>query len=288
MIKFNLQLFGEVEQNELENKYEEVAKEEIQALDTEQENAATEVDEQEDTQQDENKGFLSLEQIEDEAEKILKAKDFLYRNGKETFDKEYRNLGQQAKHLSNEYKAKYEAIIKSDLYSETGKGAKVDELYKEYREKIRELSDSQAKLNSEYRHNRKEVARKTYQDLEKKASIGDFDTKDMLYITYMLQTAGDSVIGGVLSEYSFNPWLINLVNVRGQKKDGKTGSSDKQTFKHPLQTIAEEEVQGLFANTLAVPNSMDPTSKTFFHETVETLIPTPSTWGTTPKKGFWD
>ena len=109
----------------------------------------------------------------------------------------------------------------------------------------------------QHQKDRREKAQQALDGIMKKASINDFDAKDMTYITYMLDHGSNDEILSILKEYKFHPHLLKMVNARDMRKplqhDAKGRPIDNRlSIKHPLQIITEEQFYRPYLNTISV------------------------------------
>ena len=120
------------------------------------------------------------------ADAILKAESYLYNTGIEKHEKAVNVLGEQAQALSNEFSAKKEAILNRNEFTDEAKAERLNDLYDEYEKKMKAVMGEQYTATMQHQKDRREKAQQALDGIMKKASINDFDAKDMTYITYML------------------------------------------------------------------------------------------------------
>lgn len=143
--------------------------------------------------------------------------------------------------LSRDYKDKKEKVQSHKDLSESGQLNRIEQLFQTYRQQV--------DLENEFAENRYKIAKETLEAKEKNASIADFSDKDLQYVLYMIQHANNTLLLGVLEEYSFNPFLIKLINARDSKLpnfpgDGKFTS--KLFIEHPLKHVIESRTRPPF------------------------------------------
>lgn len=179
-------------------------------------------------------------QAEVVANSIISNHDYLYKTGTEKYNKEMGNLASNGLTLSKEYNDKKESILNNGDLTVEGKTKQLKELYNTYNQQTKETIQQQIKLRAEHNKNRGKVASETLELIENKASINDFSEKDLNYILYMVNSADNTMLLGLLEQYNYNPFLINIINARDSKvsnhKDGKL-NSDKLQVVHPLEYI---------------------------------------------------
>ena len=168
----------------------------------------------------EEEGTLVFTQamIEAEADAIMKAESYLYNTGIEKHEKQIKGLGDVAKNISEEFLSKRDAIMNRKEFTDEAKAHKLNNLYDEYLPKIKALQDEQRGAKRKHQIDRKETAKTALEKINAKASINDFDAKDMTYITYMLAHGGNEEILAILKEYKFHPYLLKMVNARDKNK----------------------------------------------------------------------
>lgn len=182
--------------------------------------------------------------IEAEADAILKAESYLYNTGIEKHQKEVSDLGEKAKRLGEEFLSKRNAIMNRNEFTDEAKAHKLNDLYDEYLPKMNALQSEQSQATRKHQIDRKETAKTALEKINAKASINDFDAKDMTYITYMLAHGDNEEILGVLKEYKFHPYLLKMVNARDKKKAPQYDAKGRPIYNrlsvnHPLQAIAD-------------------------------------------------
>lgn len=231
----------------------------------------------------EEEGALVFTQVmaEAEAEAILKAESYLYNTGIEKHEKAIRDFGEKAKRLSEEFISKRDAITKRNEFTDEAKAERLNDLYDEYEAKMKALQSEQSQADRKHQIDRKETAKTTLEKINAKASLNDFDVKDMAYITYMLAHGGNEEILGILKDYKFHPYLLKMVNARDKKKPLQHDTkgrpiSNRLSVKHPLQIIADAPFYGSPGITVKIGDAT-------FNKQVADLIPTVGI----PKKDAW-
>lgn len=179
-----------------------------------------------------------------EADSILKAESYLYNTGIEKHEKAIRDFGEKAKRLSEEFISKRDAITNRNEFTDVAKAERLNDLYDEYEAKMKALQSEQSQADRKHQIDRKETAKTTLEKINAKASLNDFDAKDMTYITYMLAHGGNDEILSILKEYKFHPYLLKMVNARDKKKPVQHDAKGRPIYNrlsvnHPLQTIAD-------------------------------------------------
>lgn len=182
--------------------------------------------------------------VEAEADAILKAESYLYNTGIEKHQKAVSDLGEKAKKLSQEFMSKRDAIMNRNEFTDEAKAHRLNDLYDEYLPKINDIQSEQSQATRKHQIDRKETAKTALEKINAKASINDFDAKDMTYITYMLAHGDNEEILGVLKEYKFHPYLLKMVNARDKKKPLQHDAKGRPIYNrlsvnHPLQAIAD-------------------------------------------------
>ena len=258
-MKLNLQLFGELDQNALNSEYEAVVKEEVKNAEKEEEKNVEELN-------------LATAQA---AEEMLKEKDYIYASGVERFETEHRRLGVEAQSIVQEYRNKKEMIERNGNYTAQGKYDQIDKLSNQYRERLEVMPEKQEEHYNNHYKTRKEKTEKLYEEITKTASINDFDTKDMLYITFILQNLDDGSVVDLLKTYKFNPFLISMINAK-LKKEHKPGTGKRlRKVEHPLKRNVDTNFIPAQLGQVRMPNSDNPKSH-MWTNTVANLIPRPS------------
>lgn len=228
----------------------------------------------------EEEGMLVFTQAmaEAEANAILKAESYLYNTGIEKHDKAIRDLGEKAKRLSEEFISKRDAITNLNEYTDEAKASRLNDLYDEYLPRMNAIQSEQSQAARKHQIDRKETAKTTLEKINAKASLNDFDAKDMTYITYMLAHGGNEEILGILKDYKFHPYLLKMVNARDKKKPMQHDAKGRPIYnrlsvKHPLQIIADAPFYGSPGITTHIGDAS-------FNNQVRDLIP----WDGIPKK----
>ncbi|SFE37581.1 hypothetical protein [Trichococcus pasteurii] len=234
---------------------------------------------------DKEEGTLVFTQAmaEAAADAILKAESYIYNTRIEKHEKVVNTLGEQAQALSNEFSTKKEAILNRNEYTDVAKAERLNDLYDEYEKKMKAIMGEQYTATMQHQKDRREKAQQALDGIVKKASINDFDAKDMTYITYMLDHGSNDEILSILKEYKFHPHLLKMVNARDRKKplqyDAKGRPMDNRlSIKHPLQMIAEEQPYRPNTNTISVA-----LGDSRLQRTLTDMIPTAGI----PKKDAW-
>ena len=240
----------------------------------------------------EEEGALVFTQAmaEAEAEAILKAESYLYLTGIEKHEKAVNDLGEKAKQLSQEFMNKRDAITNRNEFTDEAKAERLNDLYDEYEVKVKAVMGEQFNVTVQHQKNRKETARTSLERINAKASINDFDAKDMTYITYMLEHGSNDEILSILKEYKFHPHLLKMVNARDMKKplqhDAKGRPiNNRLSIKHPLQMIAEEQIYKPYLNTISVAIGDSQLQRNLTDMLPTAGIPKKDAWAFTNLKG---
>lgn len=200
------------------------------------------------------------------ANSIISNTDYLYKTSTEKYNKEMSSLANKGLTLSKEYLDKKISITNNIDLTVEGKTKQLKELYKSYNKQTKETIEQQIKVRVEYNTKRGKIAEETLQLVNSKASINDFSEKDLNYILYMADKADNEQLLGLLEQYNFNPFLINIINARDSKESSfKDGSinTEKLEVVHPLAYIKEKSM-------FIAPNELHTDIGT---QTLETLIP---------------
>jgi hypothetical protein len=207
----------------------------------------------------EEEGVLVFTQAmaEAAADAILKAESYIYNTSIEKHEKAVNTLGERAQALSSEFNTKKEAILNRNEFTDVAKAERLNDLYDEYNAKMKSIMGEQFTATMQHQKERREKAQQALDGIMKKASINDFDAKDMTYITYMLDHGNNDEILNILKEYKFHPHLLKMINARDMRKplqhDAKGRPMDNRlSIKHPLQMIAEEQPYRPNTNTISV------------------------------------
>lgn len=176
---------------------------------------------------------LTEQELQEEGEKILAEASYKLLRGKQITAEKRAEVGQKGFILSEEYKAKKQAIESDGDLKDVAKGRKLNELYAEYSRKMRELVKEQGKLNDDYYKERKEMAEKLLAEANSKANLSHFSDKEMSYILFVAENGNKQSILALLKEFDFNPFLIRLLNIKDEKKPSK----ERLNLVHPLELI---------------------------------------------------
>lgn len=189
--------------------------------------------EQERRKSEPSENELTKQELQEEAEKMLAEASYKLLRGKQITAEKRAEVGQKGLILSEEYKAKKQAIESDGDLKDVAKGRKLNELYAEYSRKMRELVKEQGKLNDDYFKERKEMAEKLLAEANSKANLSHFSDKEMSYILFVAENGNKQSILALLKEFDFNPFLIRLLNIKDEKKP----KNERLNLVHPLELI---------------------------------------------------
>ena len=208
---------------------------------------------------------LTEEKLKEQADEMLRKESFVVIRGEEQADEKRRELGIKGINLSREYKAKKEQIEGNKDLTDKTKGEKLDDLYTTYSRLIRDVINEQRDSDTAFFNTRKEKAKELLDEANRKAQRGNFSEKDMAYILYVSEHGDKNSVGELLKEFDFNPFVINLLNMRTEKLP----KAERVNLIHPLEYIINQRPDRNL-NGLVVAIG---TSKAELNHSIESLIP---------------